>query len=37
MTIREDVSVHKKAKQISIVWNGYAAPFDKADTLMLDA
>ena len=37
MTIREVVSVLKKAKQISIVWNGNAAPFDKADTLMLDA
>ena len=37
MIIREAVNVLKKAKKISIVWNGSAVPFDKTDALMLDA
>lgn len=37
MTVKDAVSVLKKADDIRICFNGNAIPLDKNDTLMMDA
>lgn len=37
MTVKEAVSVLRKAKDIRIGWNGNSIAFDRNDMLMMDA
>lgn len=37
MNVKEAVKLLKRAKEVMIVWNGNAIPFDKDDLLMMDA